>query len=42
MKNNFDDHQKARRQQLEETINFFNEIDDVDELRDHYNFLRLR
>ena len=42
MKTNFEKHQKARRHQLEGTIQFLDEIENVDELRDYYNFLRLR
>ena len=42
MKKNFDDHQKARQKQLEETTHFLNKINDVGELRDCYDYLRLR
>ena len=42
MKTNFEKHQKARRHQLEGTIQFLDEIENVDELRDYYNFLRVR
>ena len=42
MKKNFEEHQKARQQQLEATIHFLDEIDNVDELGDYYDFLRLR
>ena len=42
MKKNFEDHQKARQQQLEDTINFLNEIENVEDLRLYYDFLRLR
>ena len=42
IKKNFENHQKARQQQLEETINFLNEIENVVDLRLYYDFLRLR
>ena len=42
MKNNFEEHQNARQQQLEATIQFLDQIDDVEDLRDYYDFLRMR
>ena len=42
MKKNFEDHQEARRQQLQETTHFLNKIDNVQDLRDYYDFLWLR
>ena len=42
MKKNFEEHQDARQQQLEATIQFLDQIDDVEDLRDYYDFLRLR
>ena len=42
MKKNFEDRQKTRQQQLEATINFLDKIENVDDLRDYYDFLRLR
>ena len=42
LKENFEDHQKVHRQQLERTIHFFDKIENVDDLRDYYDFLRGR
>ena len=42
MKKNFEEHQNARQQQLEATIQFLDQIDDVEDLRDYYDFLRMR
>ena len=42
MKNNFEEHQDARQQQLEATIEFLDQIENVEDLRDYYDFLRLR
>ena len=42
MKKNFEDHQRAHQQQLEETFNFLNEIENEEDLRLYYDFLRMR
>ena len=42
MKKNFEEHQDARQQQLEETIEFLDQIENVEDLRDYYDFLRMR
>ena len=42
IKNNFEEHQDARQQQLEATIEFLDQIENVEDLRDYYDFLRMR
>ena len=42
MKKNFEEHQDARQQQLEATIEFLDQIENVEDLRDYYDFLRMR
>ena len=42
MKKNFEYHQIDRQQQLEKTIHFLDDIENIDELRDYYDFLSLR
>lgn len=42
MKMNFDKHHEIRQQQLEETIVFMDEIEDVEELKNHFEFLTWR
>ena len=42
LKENFEDHQKVRQQQLEQSIHYLDELENVDELREYYEFLRTR
>ena len=42
LKENFDDHQKTRQEHLEQSIHYLDELEDIDELREYYGFLRER
>ena len=42
LKENFEDHHKTQQQQLEQSIDYLDELKDVDELREYYEFLHTR